>query len=661
MVLILLAVVGYFAFTKKWFRLICFVLIYIVGLGISFLATTTYTNYNYHNQKVVLTGRVVSINSVWEDSAYITIQNVVVNIDGKTHSLAGSTKLSLYNYQADTIDVGDKLAFESVIKCVDIFEDMSYVYKYNIKYTTSVNYSKVQVVDGKLTLTESIMNKTKQNLFDTMGEDSGAVAYAILFGDKTLIDQSIQQSFRDSGTAHLLAVSGLHVGFLISLLYFVIDLLKINKYVKVSILAFVLLVYCFMCGFAPSVVRASIMGIVFVLCKAACGRYDSLSSLGLSCIVILLFKPLYLFDVGFLMSFSAALGIILLNKLLDKFKIKNKFLHTIFSILWLTLVAQIGVLPVVAGYFGTLATYSIIANLFIVPIFGIGYVLLCITNLIVLVMPFMSFIMIIPKGIFDFILVANNFISSLPGAMINIFGFTFVGGLLFYLLIFVLSRFVMTNKKIKSIICCVLAVVCVSIIVVVNIPTTFTNNTIRFASSGYTSLLTTNNNKKLLIDVNIADLDLAKQNLIKQKVNKLDAIIFTTNYNFSISRLSSFVEDFGKPTIYVYKGHRAVSNIVSSGFKVVEFDSDKEVLFDKVVLCGYKLDDKYIATKLELNGKEILFVDSDEINEDSNIASAIDNRVDILVSNGTKSIQQIIEHDYYIKTDNLTKYVINLA
>ena len=651
----------YYGIKRQFLRLISFILIYAVGLSVAFANIFTYSNFYYNDKSGVIVGRVKNCNNYYEESSFITLQNVKFNYNGKTYSLAGTTSVSIYGYDTNTIDIGDKIAFEGKLRCVNILESLTannYYYKQNIKYYTYANFDKTEVVDGELKLTEIIANKSKENLIKFMGEDNGAVAYAILFGDKTLVNDNISKAFRESGTAHLLAVSGLHVGFLITLLYFVIDRFRINKYVKVCIIAIILFIYSYICGFSPSVVRASIMGVVILLCKTINGRYDSLSSLGLACIIILLFRPLYLFDVGFQMSFTSVLGITLLYKFLDYLSIKNKLVKSLCASIWLTIVAQIGVLPIVASAFGTLATYSILANVIIVPIFGISYVILCVVNLLVLIFPFMNFLMLIVKGLFSFIIAFNNLIISAPYAYINVFGFGIVGSLIFYILLLNISRFVMIKSKIKIIICCTLSVICATILCVNNIPKKFVNDQIIFNQQSITSIVTTKQNNVLLINLDTNNILQAKETLLKNKINKIDILLFTTTKNFEPTRINEFLKTFDVRTFALPQNHPAINNLIYMGYEVIVIDEDGEMLEQDLQANIYTMDGSIIATNLNFNDKNIMYIQNNlEITKYENLQYIIDRKIDYLyILNETQNIYYpYLEAINYIDSSNKLK------
>ena len=123
-----------------------------------------------------------------------------------------------------------------------------------------------------------------------------------------------------------MAVSGLHVGFFILLLDFI--LAKVDKRIRFPIIGAVLFAYMIVADFSPSVVRAFIMAAVAMIAFAVGGRRDILSSMCCAMSLILAFKPLYIFEAGFVLSFGAIFGIAMfsdtIKRALGKFNVHDK-------------------------------------------------------------------------------------------------------------------------------------------------------------------------------------------------------------------------------------------------------------------------------------------------------------------------------------------------
>ena len=112
------------------------------------------------------------------------------------------------------------------------------------------------------------------------------LAYSSIFGDRSELDEETYDYFKLSGVAHLLAVSGLHVGILVLILNKVFDGLRLKRWLKLIFLSIMLILYSYLCGFTTSVVRASIMAICLVGARTLFKEYDSLSSKGVAGIIL---------------------------------------------------------------------------------------------------------------------------------------------------------------------------------------------------------------------------------------------------------------------------------------------------------------------------------------------------------------------------------------
>lgn len=144
-------------------------------------------------------------------------------------------------------------------------------------------------------------------------EPEGGVLGQLLLGKGVSMDEQVREQFAMTGTAHILAVSGLHVGYLLAVVLGLLRLLKAPSRVKLSLLALLLVGYCVLTGMSASVIRASVMGWLLVLSYESDRGYDSFTALGAALIVLLLMDPWSLFDAGLQMSFLAVMSIVVLS------------------------------------------------------------------------------------------------------------------------------------------------------------------------------------------------------------------------------------------------------------------------------------------------------------------------------------------------------------
>jgi ComEC/Rec2-related protein len=227
-----------------------------------------------------------------------------------------------------------------------------------------------------------------------------------------------------------------------------------------------LLLYSALCDFSPSVVRAFIMVMVIELSRIAFRQPDLLSSVSFSAFVILIFRPLYLFDIGFLMTFTAVFGIICLMPLLQKaFAMLPRFLKDSLS---MSLSVQIALLPIMAHYFGKISLFGFILNIFAVPIVAVAFTVLFIIIIISLIAPFLSIFLHIPNILIIQLKNLSVFVQSTGIATIIIYSLGLLA-ILYYLVMFI-GRFAMLKPSAKSAVCVALTFVFMGATLLANLP-----------------------------------------------------------------------------------------------------------------------------------------------------------------------------------------------
>lgn len=205
---------------------------------------------------------------------------------------------------------------------------------------------------------------TTEALSSMLGEQNGGLAAAMLHGDTAHIPQETLDDFRNAGVSHLLAVSGLHVGLLVGALLFCLRRARAGT--KLLLIAMFLTLYCLFTALSPSTLRASLMALCMLAAQAIGRRNDPLSSLCFAFNSIILISPFSLFDVGFQLSFTAVLGILLLQPVLSHAFMRMPEAYR--GALCISIAGQVSTLPVTVAYFTRLPVLSILANLLIVPL-----------------------------------------------------------------------------------------------------------------------------------------------------------------------------------------------------------------------------------------------------------------------------------------------------
>lgn len=213
------------------------------------------------------------------------------------------------------------------------------------------------------------INRALGARMDALFGPASPVIRAMLLGDTDGISDAWNGWMRTSGIAHLLAVSGLHVGLWFVLLEGLLRPVPASPRARWVLLAALLGVYALVTGLKASVLRAAIMLLVMQGGHVARRKPEPLTTLGVAALLILLARPLDLFAAGFQLSFAAVLGIALLRPVLVRALPKRP--AWLWQSLGITAAAQVGILPPATRWFGTAPVLGVLANLVAVPLAGL--------------------------------------------------------------------------------------------------------------------------------------------------------------------------------------------------------------------------------------------------------------------------------------------------
>lgn len=202
-----------------------------------------------------------------------------------------------------------------------------------------------------------------------------SVINALILGQRQDIDQELYSSYAKAGVVHILAVSGLHIGIILLFLNQIFKPILYFRYGKlIKPIIIVLLLWCFaiIASLSPSITRAVTMFSIFAIAMHLKRPTNAYNTLAISALILLLIDPKNLFKVGFQMSYFAVLSILFFQPLLYRlWRPKLWLFKHIWSILTVTVAAQIGVLPISVYYFHQIPGLFFIANLLIIPFLGL--------------------------------------------------------------------------------------------------------------------------------------------------------------------------------------------------------------------------------------------------------------------------------------------------
>ena len=346
-----------------------------------------------------------------------------VRIDGDKQD--GNLVAYLPKYRAKQISLADVLKLSGFVETdISFFDEYGFrgnAISDNLRFTLT-DIEDFEIIGRKFNLAAIVRGRMERVVYAGMDETPAAVTMAVLTGNTSGIDNELLANVRRGGIAHIFAVSGLHVGALYAFCLLLIKktaLKGLPKPVHFVLLACVLCFYAAICGFTASVVRALILCLVSYSLKAIGLKNDLLETLGLAAFLILLFNPLQLFCVGFQLSFLACFGIVFLAKPLGRVcnegyrsvvlcfagKRRERILErekeredlppslweeirqATFSLLAVSLAAQITTAPVLLHTFGYVSCWAMLLNLIFVPLIGVAFSFLLLFVLAACVLP----------------------------------------------------------------------------------------------------------------------------------------------------------------------------------------------------------------------------------------------------------------------------------
>lgn len=492
----------------------------------------------------------------------------------------------LYLYTSKNID----FKYGSVIKINADFEKPSV--RRNYKGFSYKNYLKTIKIYGSLTLKDNykvlkyddinifsrlsntINLKIKNNIRNMLPEDTAELLIGIILGDKDNIDTDIKENFKISGISHLLAVSGAHINYIILGMTFFLSNLKINKNYRNFILLIFLVFFMFLTNFQISVIRASISAILILFSKLVYKQSDTINSMVLSLLIILIQNPFSLFNLSLQLSFGGTLGILLFYKKLYK-EGNSKILNSFKSIIFVSISAQIIIFPIMLINFGTMSLSFFISNFLVTYVFALIIIMgILISILSLFCIKFVNKIAIIINVFLNLLLKISEFCTNLPFTQIYTIIPSIITIFIYYIIIYLYISYGNLSKirrqKIKNIILynknkliSIILLFSITIIILKIIPGDFKIHFID-VGQGDCSFIITPNKKSILIDGGGSeDYDIGEKTLLpylqNRKINKIDYAI-----------ISHFDSDHCNGILYLMEKNKIKNVIIGKQFEESE-------------------------------------------------------------------------------------------
>ncbi len=370
------------AFIPTWLlMLLCFE----IGMAAEYIYRTPNFNANNIEGKMVW-GRITDIRDK-ENSTELRI-TMLGCLNDSTSCISGKKITASLNYKDLMLCEGDILTFRANLSPIrnygnpEEFDYHQYMRRQGYIYHTSLKESSFLVIghsDDIMTHSKHIRRTlTNAVLNSGLAPRTKHLINTAILGDASFVDSSTRQVFSEAGIAHILAISGLHIGIIMTLITMLLRPLDyigargVRIAASLAATAFVV----FVTGVSPSATRAAVMAAFVMAAMLAHRENSSLNALCAAAIIILLFSPSSIHSVGFQLSFAAVLMIILLFDKLRSISPRRQAAFIVTSSLLTIALANIGCAIISAHYFHTVPMLSLLTNLIVIPLLsffiGIG-------------------------------------------------------------------------------------------------------------------------------------------------------------------------------------------------------------------------------------------------------------------------------------------------
>lgn len=359
------------------------------------------------------------------------------------------------------LKAGDKIVFNGELRLPSINGNPK-LFNYRLNLMSEKIFTTMTIKEHSITSIDSSSRPFKYQLKNRFTKDiellfdryldirESSLMKSIILGRSLYLEEENLNLYRDLGLAHILAVSGLHIGIISGFFMFVFSRLGIKKRKNILLTLIILWTYGYIIGFPTSILRANIMISILLYSQLIHEPYDSINSLSFAFTLLLIINPYYLFNIGFQLSFIASFSILVFTPRIRAlfYPKKDYIITSVASIVGV----QLGLIPIQSYYFNRISILGILANIVFIPILSMAlvlgfmmiifnYVFIFINNILG---PFLNFILSIQFKIL-------NIFTRLP-MNIKIFSPEIISIIMYYILIFIVLRIFDIDNLNKSIV-----------------------------------------------------------------------------------------------------------------------------------------------------------------------------------------------------------------
>lgn len=508
---------------------------------------------------VTLLPKYESVYKESEEDFLCSIDNYKIEEDKMNLELACKEKLvgsyyfkdDEYKFFKEKVNIGNSVIVKGKLVSPKnntvpyLFNYKKYLYNKRVYYTLKIDNIKILKENSNSFI--KLKNKVIKHV--NSYKDS-TYLYAFILGKAELISDEVLTSYRENGISHLFALSGLHVSIFSSILLFILKKLRFKEILNYVLIFIFLLLFSFITGFSPSILRATLLFFLLGINKVFYLNIRTLDILYLVFIILVIFNPFIIYNLSFILSFTAAFFLIFSSDLL---KGKNYFV----SLFKVSLLSYFASLPLSIYYFGYTNLLGTILNLVFVPL--VSFVVFPLTLITFIISKFYLILNITTNLLESLSLLFNKFKIIIYFPRINlIFVFIYLSILMLYI-------------KFKKKICLYLIIV---LLIFFKIRPYMDNNTYIYyidVGQGDSILVVTPHlNKTILIDTGgiVSFNENYKSNIVKNKtipffrrigINKVDYLFLTHGDYDHAGEANELLSNFCVKKVFINKGN--INNI----------------------------------------------------------------------------------------------------
>lgn len=534
--------------SKKYMKIVSIILISTLAFSIyTFCIDKNYQDINkeYSEKEIEIRAIVISDSIEKEYKDVYNIKVTEIKKQGQNKKQNFKMILNVKNKTKQKLQYGDEISFKTIYEEPSKarndggFDYQKYLKTKKIVGISNAVQDEIRVIENdKITIVSRIIHDIKVEMIkkinETLHKDEANLCTGLLLGEKKELSENVQQDFRDSNLSHMLAISGAHVSYILLTITVLIEKLKIHKRWGKVVLIIFLLFFMALVGFTPSVSRACIMAILQLLANILFRKADTYQDLAISGLIILVFNPYALFDIGFELSFGGTIGIVLFSKKLFNNNCKNKILEKVKQMCVVTLSANIIIIPIMMYHFNTISFTFLISNLLAAPILGITLILsIAFLIMLFILQPIAIFISFILQPMLQLLMYIAKFMGNLPFSQVLVQTPAVWQIIIYYLILYLI---LLKRQKInyQKVIILLLVVLIISPNIFKNFPTNQLEINFIDVGQGDCMLVKTPCNKVILIDgggSDIGSFDVGEKTLLPylldKGIMKIDYMIFS--------------------------------------------------------------------------------------------------------------------------------------